>query len=235
MSTTYTARAQLGYPAVGDSGWGATYNTIVTTLDGFNALGALAVTLKEVPSASLNVAVAAGSYRKADGTVASYAGTASQAMTTAATNYVYLTDSGTLTVNTSGFPAATNVVRLAVVVAGASTITSITDARIAHRSEGATTYLALAGGTFADSGGVVTVETGTTNGVKIGGSSSSKLALWGATPVVQPSTTGTSTGFTAGSGTAVKDDSTFTGGTGSTAYRISDVVKALKQLGALAS
>ena len=161
MSTTYTARAQLGYPAVGDPGWGATYNTIVTTLDGFNALGALAVTLAEVPSASLNVAVAAGSYRKADGTIATYAGTASQAVTTAATNYVYLTDSGTLTVNTSGWPASTNIVRLAVVVAGATTITSVTDARIAHRSEGTTTYLALAGGTFSDSGGVVTVETGT--------------------------------------------------------------------------
>lgn len=234
MSTTYTTRAGLGYPASGDSGWAATLNAAIAALDGFNSLGALAVTLTEVPSASLNVAVAGGVYRKADGTLATYAGAASQAMTTAATNYVYLTDGGTLTVNTSGFPA-TNHVRLAVVVAGASTITSITDARVSHRSEGVTTYLALAGGTFSDSGGVVTVETGTTNGVKIGGSSSSKLALWGATPVVQPSTTGTSTGFTAGSGTAVNDASTFTGGTGSTAYRISDVVKALKQLGALAS
>ena len=136
MSTTYTTRAKLGYPAVGDSGWGATYNTIVTTLDGFNALGALAVTPAEVPSASLNVAVAAGSYVKSDGTIGTYAGTASQAMTTAATNYVYLTDGGTLTVDTSGFPANTFHVRLAVVVAGASTITSVTDARLYSVSVG---------------------------------------------------------------------------------------------------
>jgi hypothetical protein len=51
----------------------------------------------------------------------------------------------------------------------------------------------------------------------------------------QQSTTGTATGFTAGAGTAVKDDSTFTGATGATAYRISDVVKALKAVGILAS
>ncbi len=60
------------------------------------------------------------------------------------------------------------------------------------------------------------------------------LGFFGVTAVVQPATTGTSTGFTAGAGTAVKDDSTFTGGTGSTAYRISDIVLALKQIGALA-
>jgi len=55
------------------------------------------------------------------------------------------------------------------------------------------------------------------------------------TPVAQQNTTGTSTGFTAGSGTSVQDVSTFTGGTGATAYRISDIVKALKAYGLLAS
>lgn len=66
-------------------------------------------------------------------------------------------------------------------------------------------------------------------------SSGGKVGLFGATPVVQPNTTGTTTGFTAGAGTAVNDASTFTGGTGSTAYRISDIVLALKQLGLLAA
>jgi len=46
--------------------------------------------------------------------------------------------------------------------------------------------------------------------------------------------TGETVGFTTGAGTAVKDDSTFTGNVGSTAYRISDIVKALKNTGLLA-
>lgn len=54
-------------------------------------------------------------------------------------------------------------------------------------------------------------------------------------PVAQQNTTGTATGFTAGAGTAVNDQSTFTGGTGATAYRISDIVLALKNYGWLAA
>lgn len=61
-----------------------------------------------------------------------------------------------------------------------------------------------------------------------------KLGFYGATAVVQPAGTGETSGFTAGAGTAVKDDSTFTGNVGATAYRISDIVKALKNLGLLA-
>lgn len=76
---------------------------------------------------------------------------------------------------------------------------------------------------------------GTTTGTKIGTATNQKLGFWNATPVVQPSTTGTATGFTAGSGTAVKEDSTFTGGTGSKAYTIGDIVKALKDTGLMAA
>jgi len=75
----------------------------------------------------------------------------------------------------------------------------------------------------------------TSTGSKIGSSSTQKLAFWNATPIVQPSSTGETTGFTAGSGTAVNDDSTFTGNVGATAYRISDIVKHLKNAGLIAS
>ena len=74
----------------------------------------------------------------------------------------------------------------------------------------------------------------TSTGTKLGEAANQKLGFWGATPVVQPSGTGETVGFTAGSGTAVLDDSTFTGNIGSTAYRINDIVKALKQTGILA-
>ena len=66
-------------------------------------------------------------------------------------------------------------------------------------------------------------------------SNSTGLGFFGASAIAQPNTTGTTTGFTAGTGTAVNDASTFTGGVGTRAYRINDIVKALKDLGLIAS
>lgn len=86
--------------------------------------------------------------------------------------------------------------------------------------------------TIADAGNIVL---NTTTGTKIGTATGQKLGFYNATPVIQQAGTGETVGFTAGSGTAVNDDSTFTGNVGSTAYRISDIVKALKNLGLLAS
>lgn len=71
-------------------------------------------------------------------------------------------------------------------------------------------------------------------GTHIGKSSNEQIGFFGATPVAQQSTTGTTAGFTTGAGTAAKDDSTFTGNVGATAYRISDIVRALKNIGILA-
>ena len=60
-------------------------------------------------------------------------------------------------------------------------------------------------------------------------------AFFNAAPITQPNTTGTTTGFTAGTGTTVVSGSTFTGNTGATAYTIGDVVNALKRLGLIAA
>lgn len=85
--------------------------------------------LAEVPSITLNVKVSAGTFRKSDGTRVSYAGNASFAVGAGVTSKLWLTDAGTLTAG-GAFPAdGVPHVRLASVVAGASTITSITDAR----------------------------------------------------------------------------------------------------------
>lgn len=86
--------------------------------------------------------------------------------------------------------------------------------------------------TIADAGNIV-LATGT--GTKIGTATGQKLGFYNATPVIQQAGTGETVGFTAGGGTAVTDASTFTGNVGATAYRLSDVVKALKNLGILAS
>jgi hypothetical protein len=50
-------------------------------------VGALVVVTTEVPSATINVHVAAGSYLKQDGTIGTYPGSLSQAMTAPTTNY----------------------------------------------------------------------------------------------------------------------------------------------------
>ena len=86
--------------------------------------------------------------------------------------------------------------------------------------------------TIGDSKNFV-LSTGT--GTQIATSTSQKLGFWNVTPIVQPSGTGETTGFTAGSGTAVLDDSTFTGNSGSKAYRVNDIVKALKAAGIMAA
>ncbi len=64
---------------------------------------------------------------------------------------------------------------------------------------------------------------------------SSKLGFYSTTPVVQPTAAAATTGYTAGTSTPVTIDGTFTGGTGSTAYTIADLVHALKTLGLIAS
>lgn len=168
---TYTASRNIAKPATGNSGAGyvSTWDDNLDLIDAFAAIGSLAVAAREVPSTSLNVRVSAGSFRKSDGSIVSYAGTASQAVTTATTNYVFLTDAGTLTVNTTGFPV--NCVRLATVVAGATTITSVADAQVflavagvgtptiaAGTGAGTTPTLTLAGN---DRAGRISVLTGT--------------------------------------------------------------------------
>ena len=77
------------------------------------------------------------------------------------------------------------------------------------------------------------IQTGLTTGTKIGTATSQKLGFWGVTPVVQPSTVGTTGLISAGAGTAVKDDSTFNGSAGVFAYTIADIVKHLKAVGIL--
>lgn len=191
MATQFTARLRLPYWQKGDRDWHVQYAQACAILEELEALASLAVRPTEDPSTTLNVAVAPGTFIKSDGTLVTYAGTASQALTTAATNYLYLTDAGVLTVNSTGFPAATFHVPLATVTTDATTVTAITRERIVWSSVGKnlnTLYLPLTGGTFVDTGGVVTVGLGATNGTIIG-ATGDKLAFLGATPIARPANT----------------------------------------------
>lgn len=171
MANSFTNNVKLALPATGDTSWGTTLNSDFNALDALSPVGGLAVTTKEIPSTSLNVSVAPGGYVKQDGTVATYAGTASQAIPGGTTRVLYLdlTAAGALTVAAS-YPATPHV-RLATVVT-TSTISSIADNRQCFDVVGS----------WADG---VNITLGTTTGTQIGTATGQKIGFYGATPVVQ--------------------------------------------------
>ena len=131
------------------------------------------MTTAEVPSASLNVAVAAGTYIKQDGTIGTFVGATSQAVAASSTQVLYLdlTNSGALTV--AGAYPATPHVRLAAVAAGATTISSIADNRQCFNVVGS----------WADG---VNVTLGSATGSQIATAPTQKLGFFGKTPTTQP-------------------------------------------------
>lgn len=111
-------------------------------------------------------------------------------------------------------------------------ITNVGDIALDSISADGSTITINSGLVMADS---IDIALNTSTGSKIGTATNQKLGFWNSAPVIQQSSVGETTGFTAGSGTAAKDDSTHTGNVGSTAYTVSDIVKHLKTIGILAS
>ena len=87
----------------------------------------------------------------------------------------------------------------------------------------------------ANAAGIIEVSNQNSEGARLGLTAADKIAFQGATPVIQQATTGETTGHAAVGGTNVDASDTFTGDTGTAAYTINDVVKALKNLGLLAA
>ncbi len=72
------------------------------------------------------------------------------------------------------------------------------------------------------------IVAGTSTGTQIGTAASQKLAIWGKTPIVQPTTAGGSATVTSpGAGNTIKTDDTFDG------YTLAQVVRALRNIGVL--
>jgi hypothetical protein len=183
MAASYTSNIKLAKPAVADRNWNLPLNANADLLDGLAPIGGLCVTPAEVPSASLEVRVAAGRFRRRDGTIGSFDGAAAVAVPPETTSVVFLNDDGSLMV-APAFPATAHV-PLAAVVAGPSAITAILDHRVVCGVVGSDSapYLPLSGGTLAEG---ANLSLGTAQGTRIGTSASQKLGFWNAAPTVRP-------------------------------------------------
>ena len=142
----------MNKPAATDRLWDVPLNANADFLDGVSSIGKLLVTPAEVPSATLNVRVTAGTYVKSDGTVGRFAGVPAYGVTASSSLYLWLTDAGVL----AGGPAfpTTPHVRLAHVVTGASAVQGVNDERVVLRamtSPGSAALVSLGpvGGTFS--------------------------------------------------------------------------------------
>jgi hypothetical protein len=173
MSTSYSANLKLGKPAIADTGWGPVITGDLDSLDALAPVGSLAVSTHEQPSTTLHVDIAAGSFVKQDGSIGTYAGVSNQAIGTGLTRVLYLDGASSWTLTVAAAYPSTPHIRLATVVAGATTIMSVTDDRQCFP----------VAGSIAD-GTVLTL--GTTTGLKIGGGASEKLGFFGKTPIVRP-------------------------------------------------
>ena len=162
-------------PSVGDTGWATPVNANCALLDALSPVGGLAVTTKEQPSASLNVSVAPGTFVDQGGTPQTYGGAPTYPITASSTKVLYLdgTNGWALT-SAASFPTTPHV-RLATVVAGAGTITSITDNRnclniagaqnpvVTHLLSTATATPTIAAGPAAGAGPTVSVGSNSTD------------------------------------------------------------------------
>jgi hypothetical protein len=128
VATTYSTNARLQKPATSDRNWDVSINANTDAIDGFTAIGGLAVTTTESPSAALQVGVSPGNFVKSNGTLVNYPGVPAFVVPASSTAYLWLTDAGVLTSGPS-FPASAHL-RLAHVVAGPTSVLQVVDERV---------------------------------------------------------------------------------------------------------
>jgi hypothetical protein len=135
MASTPTTNLRLNKPASHDPSWNVPLDENWDALDVLAPLKGMAVTLKEDPSSTRNVAVASGAYTKPDGSYGTFAGSAGYLIDASSTRNVWIDSAGALAQG-AAWPSTVHV-RLATVTTDASTVTSIVDARVTLRATGA--------------------------------------------------------------------------------------------------
>ena len=238
MATTYTTNVRLQMPATADRQWDVPLNANAVYLDGLAAVGGLAVTTLEMPSASLSCRIAAGTYLKSNGTPGTYAG-GTLTLAASATLFVWLTDAGAAS-SGAAWPSAPYL-PLAQVQTGSSTILQVVDSRAPYQSVGANTaFVSKAGDTVS---GALQVSNPSTGTVALSVDPVTALiGFFGATPATQAARVTAltdSTGGTAGTtlanvGTSFSQ-ATLNNNFASLAATVNALVAALKRHGLMSS
>lgn len=110
------------------------------------------------------------------------------------------------------------------------------DLALVSSSSSGTVSMWAGNGTTVGGGSNAMIASFGTDGAKIATTTTQKVGFYGATPVVQASAVGASTGYSAGTTTATfHSDDKYTGNVGTTAYTINGIVAALKNLGLIKS
>ena len=129
LSGTSDAEQAVLFPTIGESPY---YTSFYKMLFRLMAVAIRGGDLRVYKDGDLTFGVRAGKFLDGD-TVRNYTGGSEQALTNNATNYVYLTASATLTVNTTGFPTPSDTphIPLATILTAAGTYahSDITDYR----------------------------------------------------------------------------------------------------------
>ncbi len=242
MATTYSANARLQKPGTSDRQWDVPINANTDALDAMTAVGSLVVTTTEAPSATLQVRVAPGTFVKADGTVGTFVGNPAFAVPAAATVYLWLDGSGSLTAGTT-FPTSTHL-RLAHVVSRTTSVSQVVDERVQCAVAGlGLGFVSKAGDTIS---GPLTIAAPTLGGsatpLVVADPVNRLIGFFGATPSTQAPTL---TPLTASAGGTASDSLTDVGTSFSQATlnnnfasltaKVDALIAALKRHGLMAS
>ena len=100
LSGTYDAEQEIPFPAIGESPY---YTAFYKMLYRLLKVARRAGDLRVFKDGDLTFGVRAGKFFNGDSTI-DFSQVTSQPLTNNATNYIYITADGTLTVNTTGFP-----------------------------------------------------------------------------------------------------------------------------------